>query len=275
MLLTTCNCRDHAPRRVHTFDISRAQREQRRQWQRSKRAEDDYGRQLRGVADQIDRLVRGLFDTDEQRVTAIEAALAEYSRLLKPWAESVSARMLADVNRRDEAMWDTFTRDMGKAMKFELARAPTGQLLKDMLAENVDLITSLPREAAQRVHELALKRLETSGRAAEIAAEILKTGEVTKSRATLIARTEVARAASGLIEARATYLGSEGYIWRTSRDADVRNTDGNPRGSHRLLEGKFIRWDKPPVAAKNGTRAHAGQIYNCRCWPEPVLPKVF
>jgi uncharacterized protein with gpF-like domain len=101
------------------------------------------------------------------------------------------------------------------------------------------------------------------------------------SHARLIARTETARTASVLTEVRAKSVGSEGYIWRTSLDADVRPKIGTPNfaklntlamGSHRKLEGTFHRWDDPPIASENGERAHPGQIYNCRCWPEPVLP---
>lgn len=102
-------------------------------------------------------------------------------------------------------------------------------------------------------------------RASETAKEIERTGDVTRSRADLIARTETTRAATSMVEARARHVGSEGYIWRTVGDVDVREI-------HKKLEGKFVRWDSPPVAGENGERAHAGAIYNCRCWPEPVIP---
>lgn len=258
--------------RPRTGDASRAQRERERQWKRSKRAEGEYGRKLRGVAEQIDKLVRGIDPEDMGKARVLENALREYSRLIRPWAVEVAGKMISETERRDVAMWQRMSEQMGPMIRAELRNAPTGQLLRDMLAENVDLITSIPLDAAARVHKLALDRVENSGRAAEISAEIMRTGHVSRSRATLIARTEVARVASGLVEARSIHVGSEGYIWRTSKDADVRNRDGNPVGSHRLLEGKFIRWDSPPVASTDGTRAHAGQIYNCRCYPEPVIP---
>lgn len=272
-----CNCHEggNPIPRVHVFDEQRRQRKQKQTWQQAKAGEAHYARQLRAVADQVDKLIRGLPPDDQSTLSILEEALRRYSQMLQPWADAVVARMLADVKRRDEAMWVQVSRDMGASIRQEITKAPTGALLKAMLNENVALITSLPLEAAQRVHELALKKIETSGRADEIAKEIMRTGEVTRARATLIARTEVARAASGLIEARSTHIGSEAYIWRSSEDSDVRNVDGNPVGSHRLLNGKIIYWKSPPVASTNGVRAHAGQIYNCRCWPEPILPDEF
>jgi SPP1 gp7 family putative phage head morphogenesis protein len=176
--------------------------------------------------------------------------------------------MLADVSRRDEKVWASLTGEMGYALREEIQGAPTGSMFRRLMEEQVHLITSLPLNAAERCHELVTGQLYGSARANAIAEHILQTGQVTESRAMLIARTEVGRAASALTQSRAQYVGSDGYIWRTAGDKDVRKL-------HRKLEGTFHKWDDPPVAGENGERAHAGAIYNCRCYPEPVLPMEF
>ena len=191
--------------------------------------------------------------------------LAKYAEALEPWATQAATQMLTDVNHRDAQAWRELAKEMSVELRREIQSAPTGELFKSLLNEQVSLIKSLPLEAAQRVHELTIKGLEDSTRASEIAKEIRRSGEVTESRATLIARTEVARSASSLTQARAQHVGSEGYIWRTSGDGDVRH-------SHKEMNGKFVRWDSPPTLS-DGTTTHAGQIYNCRCYPEPVLPE--
>lgn len=242
----------------------------------ARRAENAYGRALRSVANQINAIVRGFELADgEELVNAadIEATLREYAHLIEPWARAVAARMLGEVERRDYKAWSNVAERMRRNLRYEIKNAPTGEMLQRHLASQVDLITSLPLEAAERVHTLTLENIQTGTRAKELAEDIYATGHVAKSRAMLIARTETARTASALVQARAQHIGSEGYIWRTVGDKDVRNVDGNPIGSHRKLNGKFIRWDSPPVASTNGVRAHAGQIYNCRCWPEPVVPE--
>lgn len=191
--------------------------------------------------------------------------LEKYAQALEPWAVQTASRMLAGVNQRDEGAWAELTRELSLGLRREVRTAPTGELMRKLLAEQVTLIKSLPLEAAQRVHELTLKGLEDSTRASEIAKEIARSGEVTMGRATLIARTEVARTASTLTQARALHVGSVEYIWRTAGDSDVRE-------SHRKMAGKVVRWDTPPTLS-DGTVTHAGQIYNCRCWPEPILPE--
>lgn len=242
----------------------RGDRSSRSTFEKVRRAEEGYARGLRGIARHIGHMTSGFVPGDPDQMTALQRMLRGYAEILKPWAETHAERMLVDVARRDFEVWSDIAKTMSRSLREEIETAPTGQLMRQRLDEQVKLITSLPLEAAQRVHELTLEGMFDASRASEIAKEILASGDVAKSRANTIARTEVARTASALVQARAEHVGSVGYIWRTARDSDVRK-------EHRALEGQFIRWDKPPVAGSNGVRAHAGGIYNCRCFPEPVL----
>lgn len=192
--------------------------------------------------------------------------LEDYARLIRPWAASVANYMLADVSRRNLKAWQEHGREMNRALAAEIAHAPTGHAYRELMAENVDLITSLPRKAGQRVHELVIEGRMGGKRFEEVAAQILDTGKVTASRATLIARTEASRAAVTLTQARAQYVGSLGYIWRTAHDADVRQT-------HQEMEGVYVPWNKPPKTDKGLDPYHAGCGPNCRCFPEPILPE--
>ena len=203
---------------------------------------------------------------EPETLPTMTTLLERYSEALDSWAVRTATKMLLEVEKRDKQGWLELANEMSKALREEIRDAPTGKIFKALLDEQVVLIKSLPRDAAQRVHELTIKGLEDSTRAKEIAKEIARSGEVSMNRANLIARTEVARTASVLTQARAESIGSEGYIWRTSRDSDVRH-------AHKEMEGKFVRWDKPPTLS-DGTTTHAGQIYNCRCYPEPVIPEV-
>jgi SPP1 gp7 family putative phage head morphogenesis protein len=235
---------------------------------RARKATDAYERQLKSVSREIGKLIAGMAPKGVVRnSTGLANALARYSDLLvnSGWAAAVSERMIAEVAQRDAAAWTSLGRTMGRELRREIKTAPTGLLMRKLLDEQVILIKSLPLVAAQRVHKLTIQAIEDSTRASEVAKEIMKSGQVSKSRAMLIARTEVARTASTLTESRAVHVGSEGYFWRTAMDSDVRE-------AHKKLEGKFILWSDPPIASDDGKRAHAGQIFNCRCYPEPVLP---
>lgn len=215
------------------------------------------------MARQVGLIVKGMApDGAPQKVPGIVEALKRYADLLAPWARAVAAYMVADVERRDRAMWRATAKELGEGVRHEVLNAPTGAIMRALQEQQVTLITSLPLEAAQRVHELATAAMSSGRRAADLEAEILATGEVTTSRARLIARTEVARAQANFMQGRAQYAGSDGYVWRTSEDDDV-------RPSHQGMEGKYVRWDTPPTL--DNLRGHAGTLPNCRCFAEPIF----
>lgn len=232
----------------------------------AKRAERLYAKQLTRLAEHVGQIIGGFPAGDPEALPTIENMLRRYAEALVPWAERTAMTMILDVNQKDEDMWRRLGQELSANVRKEILLAPTGQTMRRLMGEQVALIKSIPIEAAQRVHELTIKGLEDSTRAKEFAEEILRSNEVAKSRAMLIARTEVARTASNLTEARAKAVGADQYIWRTSGDGDVRE-------DHKVLNGKVFSWDDPPIAdIRYGRRANPGCIYNCRCYAEPIIP---
>lgn len=230
------------------------------------KVERNYARQLRKIARHVGDIIKAFPAGDPASEAAIRRTLEGYAATIDGWARMTAGQMLAMVEKADANAWAERTSELGTALRMEIERAPTGQVMRSLLDEQVTLIKSIPLEAAQRVHDWTLTGIENATRSREVAAEVLRSNDVSAARATLIARTEVARAASKLTEARALHIGSEGYIWRTSGDSDVRD-------SHKKMNGVFVRWDTPPTLT-DGTTTHAGQIYNCRCYPEPVIPEL-
>lgn len=240
----------------------------RSRWEQARVAENSYNARLRMVARVVGQIIEGhsLGDiVDDMAERRIRYALRDYADRLEPWAKSVARYMLADVERRNERTWKQVAKDMGRSLRAEIEQAPTGMVYTALMDQQVALIKSLPLKAAERVHALVTEGLVDSRRAAEIAKAISETEGITARRATLIARTEVARAAASFTQARAMYAGSEGYIWRTSEDGAVRDT-------HKKMNGKYVRWDAPPKTDESLDPYHAGCGPNCRCFPDPVLP---
>lgn len=244
--------------------MDRGGRSARSAFVRAAKIEREYTRRLRAVARHVSELLRGFAAADIAAASALRSALEHYARTLIPWAEKVGARMVAEVAARDERAWMRTANAMGAALRQEIATAPTGAVMRERQAEQVRLIKSLPLEAAERVHEVAREGIAKGWRADRVADAIMEGGNVTRSRAELIARTEVGRTSTLLTQARAEHVGSTGYIWRTADDSDV-------RASHREMAGKFVPWDKPPTL--DNMTGHAGTLPNCRCYCEPVIPE--
>jgi SPP1 gp7 family putative phage head morphogenesis protein len=249
-------------------------------FRRVRNAERDYGRRLRQLARNIETMVRSYVEAhrDEAEIqnvlggyvavgdlAGLANMLDRYSALIDPWAQSVALRFVVELARRDEAAWATYSKTMSRALQQEVQTAPTGEMLRRALEDQIKLIKSIPEQAAKRVQEIAVGNLYGGERYGDMIKIIMDQGEVSRNKATLIARTETARVSSLLTEVRAKHVGSEGYIWRTVRDRRVRK-------SHKDMEGKFIRWDDPPVVDQGVPPYHAGQFPNCRCFAQPIMP---
>lgn len=229
-----------------------------------RRGEAEYARQLRKVARTVGHLAGGVSPVDEDvDVSHLTQALTKYADLITPWARAVAWRMIESTAKRERRAWNEHSREMSRGLRRELLSAPTGEAQRKLMAEQVKLIRSIPLDAAQRVHELVHEAKLSGMRADTLVGKIQELGKVTRSRAELIATTEVSRMSSTLIQARSEWVGSKEYIWRTCRDGVV-------RPSHRAMEGVTVKWDKPPTL--DNLTGHAGCLPRCRCYPEPILP---
>lgn len=129
-------------------------------------------------------------------------------------------------------------------------------------ATNVKLISSLSSDTFTRIETITQAGVRAGKPTREITAEIQGQFKVSRSRANLIARDQVAKLNGNLTELRQRGLGVTHYIWRTSNDERVRKT-------HRAHEGVQYAWSEPPA-----NTGHPGQDFQCRCWAEPVLEDV-
>ncbi len=224
----------------------------------SRAAEKQYERQLRNLAKQIQTVLATSPAAEAERL------LRDYAKVVEPWAQQTAANMLAGVERKNVQAWRSMAGRMGLDMRLLLHAPGVGAATAARIAENVRRIQSLVIGSADEVARLVQENLVTGSRADDLAQKIARVGEVSESDARRIAHTEVSKAGTALTMARAEAVGSKGYIWRTARD-------GNTRDSHERMEGVFVPWDRPPTL--DGMTGHAGEFPYCRCYVEPVVPR--
>ena len=227
-------------------------------------AEVWYARQLRAVSRHIGKLAEPFADsTNPSAVAEFERMMQRYSEILHPWAEVQAERLIADVSRRDAMAWFNVARRLGISLRDMIENTPLGQEIRQLLDTQVGLITSLPLDAARRVQEQALGAVTGGLRNVGLRDAIRSTSDVSLSRATLIARTETARAASVISTTRARSIGVTHFIWETARDVDVRPL-------HQKYQSKIYAYDDPPIL-DDGRPGLPGTIWNCRCWSNPII----
>lgn len=238
----------------------------------SKKAERDFYRALKKVAEAsghiVDQYTRGAEIINGR---ALQETLIQYSKTIEPWARRQAAIMIQQVSKNNIKDIKSHSKNLAKLLRSEVLESGEGQIAMALINEQVGLIKSIPIEAGLRAQKIAAESFIAGNRAVPdvetikyLQKEMGMSTEVAINRAKLIARTETARANAAFMQSRAEDLGAEGYIWRATMD-------GATRESHKEMNGKFVRYDTPPTLS-DGTVTHAGMIYNCRCWQEPILP---
>lgn len=220
--------------------------------------------QLRKVA----RIVGGIIDShvigNQVDQKSLDRALRYYSEILTPWAENLTDKVITSISKNNERAFTQSAKNISRKLLDLITGPGVGAVARQLQNEQVALIKSLPLEAAEKAQEISRNALITGTRADVSAKKIMDLGDITVNRATLIARTETAKANTALTVARATEVGSKSFIWRTAGDADVRE-------SHKVLDGKIFQYDDPPfVSVEEGSHL-PGDIWNCRCYAEPIF----
>lgn len=153
----------------------------------------------------------------------------------------------------------------------ENTRGQIAGLLQAKSLENANLIKTIPSLFAQKATEFATEEYLKGNRADVVKDKILNMySHLTEVEAQRIARTEVSKTSTQLVQIRSQAVGLDWYVWRTSKDRRVRH-------SHDIMEGVLVNFNNPPSPEKLAGEKYdygvynAGEIFNCRCYPEPVV----
>lgn len=191
---------------------------------------------------------------------------------------SIVKRMVLPLSNINEDTWRKAARKAtrSKFFYYTLVKNINSGLeasMRDQINRNATIIQTLPTDVSKKVVNDIGKYTIQGLRATEISKLIReKTDQHARASAKLIARTEVSKTQTALTRARAENIEKRWYVWRTEEDARVRD-------SHRTMNDVIVNWQDPPSpeiltglkpAAVNAYY-HAGEIYNCRCYPEVLL----
>lgn len=228
-------------------------------WRPAKRIEQTYFKEI------YDLLRKGL------RVAGTVVRWITPQEFLEKWSWTSAQRMILGLRVEQSRTWRQAANEsmrggeVYKLLQSELS-GDLGRRYRELIDENSRLIKTLPASVALR----ASREFARQGglRASETAQSRLL-GRLSASAALRLARTETAKANLALTQARSESVGLDWYVWETSQDQRV-------RPSHRKMQGVLFRFSDPPspeqlIGLKLVGRYGPGGIFNCRCYPAPLL----
>ena len=241
-------------------------------WEARRHIENKYKTALR-------KLGRFLVDMigDDDSLDAITSKLESFSdsEQFQGWAESLAHTFVTNTLEENARTWRQAARmsgqgnDIRQSLANEL-QGPVGVKYRELIDNNAKYIKSVPKDVTtQLVRQVSGQEIKGSRTAFKTDEFREYVGDMVDWHAKLISRTESTKAMSNLTQARAEYLGHDWAIWHTSEDQRVRE-------SHRKMDGVMFRYsDKPApeelIGEKNVGHYGPGEIYNCRCYAEPII----
>ncbi len=243
-------------------------------WKTSKRLERNYERILNVIQQQFFQAISNQNNANEM-INLLNIIARQHS--FEKYCQEIALQMVTSVYQKNKENWrkaaeqNTKGHEIYEALEKEKNNVIMQNAIQKLIEQNATLIKTLPLDIASDITKYIEKETTKGRRAEELAEEIkIKFPEKSKANANCIARTEVSKAQSALTRARAETLNIQWYIWRTSQDERVRN-------AHKHMEGVLINWRDPPSPEQlskskyNYGKYHAGEIFNCRCYAEPIV----
>jgi SPP1 gp7 family putative phage head morphogenesis protein len=242
-------------------------------WEPKRRIELTYQRSLRVIMRKLEKELKGKND-----LTSILNTLKKFmkSEEFNKYAYASAKKMVTSLFTDAGKTWRTAAnvnskgRQIYEALKHEIDTTPIGISIREQTERNARLIKSMPERIRVEITDIVARESINGRRASEIAEDLQERfPEMLKAKADLIARTETSKTSTALTKSRCDNLGIKAYIWRTSEDIRVRD-------SHSKMDDVIIFWNNPPspealAGEKNVGYYHPGNIYNCRCYPEPII----
>lgn len=243
-------------------------------WKTSRKIEEEFRSSLLYLAKLFEQIAASVGDDQEayqQKMNDFEHSFqyekfifSAVKRMVTPlaMANMRTWRRAAKEQTKNPFFYNALMREINTGLKLDI---------ESQVLANAQLIRTLPSDTAKKV-VLDIRDYTFEGERATTIAQLIRfeTAKHARASARLIARTEVSKTTTALTRARSENLDLMWYIWRTAQDGD------RVRESHRIMEGVLVNWHNPPspeelVGEKSVGNYHAGEIWNCRCYPEPLI----
>lgn len=167
----------------------------------------------------------------------------------------------ASMERADGAL-ASILKEGGMTVEFKMTPA-VNDAFRATLFENVNLIKSIPQQYLTQVQGSVMRSVQTGRDLGVLRKEIEARYELTRKRATLIAKDQNNKATAVITRARQSELGITQALWMHS------SAGKHPRASHVAANGK--PYDVAKGMFLDGVWTFPGHEINCRCVSRSIV----
>jgi SPP1 gp7 family putative phage head morphogenesis protein len=206
---------------------------------------------------------------DDDPVVTLRRVMSIWGRLWQKRFDDMSKDIAKSFAGRTQRYTDAALRRRMREAGFTVRFRPTERQVsafRAIVAENVGLIRSIPREFHRDVESRVWSSVMRGGTMGELADGIRKKYGVTYRRAAFIARDQVNKSKSVLEDARRAELGITEAEWHHS------HAGKEPRPTHVKMDGKRYKIADGMYDSAEGRNVKPGELINCRCTSRAVIP---
>lgn len=207
-----------------------------------------------------------------QDATPSERAMKSLDKLSSRWkayfeemAESVARKFVQSQFKATDVAFRSALREAGWSLPLKMS-AGVKDAFEASVIENVSLIKSIPDQYFSQIEGIVMRNYTAGLDVKTMVKEIRGHYQVSERRAVLIARDQTAKANSTIYRARQLEIGITEAIWLHSRAGK------EPRRSHVAMDGKVYKVEKGMWDPDARQWIFPGQLINCGCMSESVLP---
>lgn len=217
-------------------------------------------------------LVDAVAISDDDYINAVLTVMSSIaSERIEEQATLLATRFVTKVHYQNKSQ---YIRNFKNAFSVDLSSVIEKEVLDDTLKlaieNNVNLITSIKNDFINDIGSNVFDNYKRGFRHTELISEIRERGNVTYSRAKLIARDQTAKINSDFDEARNRRLGFDVYKWSGTGDQ-------RQRKSHKVLNNMLCKYSDPDVYSDDDGQTwkkrksigafcgKCGEDIQCRC----------
>ena len=152
-------------------------------------------------------------------------------------------------------------------MELRTTRA-VNDVLQATIHENVSLIRSIAQQHLTQVEGMVMRSVQRGRDLGQLATDLEQQLDVSKRRATLIARDQNNKATAVIQRTRQAELGITEAVWLHSGGGKEPRPSHVKAGRDRVKYDIRVGWWDPD----DGAYILPGQLINCRCVALPVVP---